>query len=138
MVGFPRSGKTTRALELSKKLGAPIVNPDSVRLAIHGHAYMQKAEPLVWGVAKTMVNALFEAGHEEIVIDACNNTKRRRDEWRFLGDWETVFEVVKTSADICRSRTEDPDLLEVIDRMESQHEPVEEEEGPFHKMVMNR
>jgi len=132
MVGLPRSGKTTRALELSTKFGAPIVSPDAIRSAIHGSGsktYLPKAEPLIWGIAKTMVSALFEAGHDIVIVDACNNTKKRRDEWRF-GEWEVTFETVNTSGEICRGRTINPLLLPVIDRMERDHEPVDpSEEG---------
>lgn len=143
MVGLPRSGKTTRALMLSEALKAPIVNPDSVRLAIHGQAFVPTAEPFVWATAKTMVMALFLAGHEDVIVDVCNNTKKRRDEWKYVAkDFEAlhgtkieiVFETVDTPAEVCRQRAsaseETARLLPVIDRMESQHEPVSEEEGP--------
>lgn len=137
MVGLPRSGKTTRARELSKRLGAPIVCPDAVRLAIHGHAYIPRAEPIVWGVTKTMVTALFEAGHEDVILDACNNTRRRRDEWKF-GPWEIVFEVVTTPPELCLQRAgEDHDLRAVIQRMDEQHEPVGEDEGVGRRVAMD-
>jgi len=147
-VGFPRSGKTTKAKELSKKLSAPIVNPDSVRLAIHGQDYIQDAENFVWATTKAMVKSLFLAGHDTVIIDACNNTRKRRDEWRY-GPWELVFEVVNTTMETCRERAAAPlhkyegvlteealrakrhaaKLVEAIERMHDQHEPVSEDEG---------
>lgn len=145
-VGFPRSGKTTKAQELSKQLNAPIVNPDSVRLAIHGHAYIQSAENFVWATTKAMVHSLFLAGHDTVIIDACNNIKKWRDEWRY-GPWEIVFEVVNTPVEVCLERcaaqVNEPDLseegmkrrenarklMETIERMAFHHEPVTEEEG---------
>lgn len=38
-IGLPRSGKSTWA----KQQGCPVVNPDSIRLALHGKAYIQEA-----------------------------------------------------------------------------------------------
>ena len=128
LVGLPRSGKSTRAQMLSKKLNAPIVNPDSVRKAIHGQAYIQSAEPFVWATTKAMVTSLFLAGHDTVLIHACNNTKRRRDEWRF-GDWELLFEVMKVPKETCVARATEKGLLKVIERMAAQHEPVSDEEG---------
>ncbi|GAF94425.1 unnamed protein product, partial [marine sediment metagenome] len=58
-VGLPRSGKTTWA----RKQGIPMVNPDSIRLALHGKAFIEEAEPMIWTIAKYMVRALFIAGH---------------------------------------------------------------------------
>lgn len=132
MVGLPRSGKTTRARKLSSDLNAPMVSPDAVRKIVCGRAYHQNAEPLVWGVVKTMVQSLFEAGHGTVIVDACNNTKARRDEWKF-GHWKIEIQVVTTPASVCRQRAidscSDPNLLEVIDRMAAFHEPPEKDEG---------
>lgn len=134
-VGLPRSGKSTHAKQLSRKIGAPIVNPDSVRLAVHGQRYVQSEEPFVWVVIKTMVVALFEAGHEEVIIDACNNTRKRRDDWRF-GDWEVVFEVIDTSVEVCLERAEgDDEIIPVIKRMHQHHGPLEKDEGPYKKVT---
>lgn len=126
LVGLPRSGKTT----LAKKAGHPIVNPDAIRLALHGHAYIQDAERFVWATAHLMVKALFKAGHPTVILDACNNSRKRRDDWKNK-TYRRIFWVIPTPADVCRGRVGESDepLLEVIDRMESQHEPVDPEEG---------
>jgi len=126
MVGLPRSGKTTQA----KKAGHPIVNPDAIRLALHGHPYIQSAEPIVWAVAHLMVESLFKAGHPTVILDGCNNTRKRRDEWKSK-TYRRAFWVIPTPADVCRGRIDidNEPLLEVIDRMEDQHEPVEQDEG---------
>jgi predicted kinase len=58
-VGPPRAGKTT----WSQAQGVPIVNPDSVRLALHGRAFFPQAEAMVWAIVGVMVRSLFAAGH---------------------------------------------------------------------------
>lgn len=130
MVGLPRSGKSTRARVLSQTYNAPIVNPDAIRRVICGIDYRQKAEPLVWGVAKTMVMSLFEAGHEMVIVDACNNTRRRRDEWR-SGHWILEFQVVDTPDHVCLLRASDanPNLTSVIKRMVAAQEIPDKDEG---------
>lgn len=129
MVGLPRSGKTTAANGLVEGQGAVIVNSDLIRKAIHGEAFIPTAEPFVWATAHVMVDALFLAGHHTVILDVCNNTRKRRDEWRH-GQWDRrEFVEVTTSAEVCRKRSGgDIRLMAVIDRMEAQHEPVADEE----------
>lgn len=126
LVGLPRSGKTTwAALQ-----GHPIVCPDAIRLALHGARYISEAEPHVWAIAKTMVRALFLAGHGVVVLDACNNTRKRRDEWR-SSRWRREFHAVGTSAEVCTQRAISDgrgELVPVIERMAAQHEPAQEDE----------
>jgi hypothetical protein len=55
--GLPRSGKSTWA----RGQGVPVVNPDSVRLALHGQVYRKESENMVWAIAETMIRALFIA-----------------------------------------------------------------------------
>ena len=128
LVGLPRSGKTTWAT--AEKL--PIVCPDAIRLALHGNAYIQEAEPYVWAIARTMVRSLFLAGHDRVILDACNNTRKRRDEWRSK-EWRRVFHTIgtPTGTEECmrRARADDREhLIPVIERMAGQHEPVTQEE----------
>lgn len=131
LVGFPRSGKTTWA---SQKR-CPIVNPDAIRMALHGRAFVADAEPMVWAIARYMVKALFLAGHNEVVLDACNNSRKRRDPWKDVEAWSRYFIIFATPASVCRDRVEDGEnadgLREAIDRMNDQHEPVTAVEGPF-------
>lgn len=127
MVGLPRSGKST----LARASGLPIVNPDSIRLALHGQAFNPAAEPMVWTLARYMVEALFYAGHQHVVLDATNVTRRRRAAWR-SPDWVTEFAEVMTSKRVCAQRASDNgqvDLIAVIDRMARDFEPVAPEEG---------
>lgn len=121
-VGLPRSGKST----WSKASGHPVVNPDSIRLALHGNAFIPEAEPMVWAMAKYMVKALFLAGHSRVVLDATNTTIKRRNEW-VDASWSRRFKVFDIDALVCRERaiaSERLDLLPVIMRMSAQFEPL--------------
>ena len=116
LVGLPRSGKSTWA----KASGHPIVCPDAIRLALHGQTFCDYAEPMVWTIARYMVKSLFGAGHETVVLDACNTTKKRRQEWESPDEWQTRLEVFCASKDTCIERaraTMRPDIIPVIERM---------------------
>ncbi len=123
MAGLPRSGKTTFA----RAQGHPIVNPDSVRLAIHGQRYLDLLEPLVWIAAKWMVKSLFLAGHSQVVVDATNMTRKRRDAWQ-SPDWRTVFKLIDTPFEECVRRAQavgDAAIIPVIERMNAEYEVLE-------------
>lgn len=126
MVGLPRSGKSTWA----RSRPFPIVSPDAIRLAIHGQRFVAEAEAFVWATAKAMVRALFLAGHDTVILDACNNTRARRDEWRSK-DWDVAFNVIPADAAECIERAEregDLYIIPVITRMADEHEPLGEDE----------
>ena len=118
-VGLPRCGKST----WSKKQGHPIVNPDSIRLAMHGQRFCAKAEPFVWATACIMTESLFLAGHTTVILDATNTNPDRREEWtkRFPNDeYDIELKYFKTSKDECIRRaihTGQDDLIPVIKRM---------------------
>lgn len=121
LVGLPRSGKSTWAREQ----GLPIVCPDAVRLAVHGERFLAKAESIVWVLVHIMVEALFLAGNDTLIIDATNVTTKRRREWetKFGHMAEIEFKVFDTSPSVCKRRaidTNQKDLLDVIDRMAAQ------------------
>jgi predicted enzyme related to lactoylglutathione lyase/predicted kinase len=125
-VGLPRSGKTTWALSQAW----PIVNPDSIRLAIHGQRFLSRAEPFVWATAKAMVRALFLAGHKIVILDATNTRRKLRDEWQ-SEDWATFFKVMDTGAEICLERAaeqRDAEIIPVIERMAARYEPLGHDE----------
>lgn len=125
-VGLPRSGKSTWA----RSQAYPIVNPDSIRLAIHGQRFIAEEEPKVWDTARYMVSALFLAGHSTVIVDATHNTRKRRDAWR-SEKWDTVFKVIDTPFHVCIDRAiaeNDQYILEQIERMHSEHEPLGEDE----------
>ncbi len=119
-VGLPRSGKTTWARAQAR----PIVNPDSIRLAIHGQRFVAMAEPWVWATAKTMVRALFLAGHDVVILDATNLTNKRREDW-LSKEWQTLFHVLDTPKEECLRRAgPDTEIAAVIERMAREIEPL--------------
>jgi predicted kinase len=100
-IGLPYSGKSVWAKGHSKEW--PIVSPDQIRYALHGHRFLHEAEPFVWATAKIMVRALFLAGHKTIVLDACNVTAARRDDW-IDNLWYRKYVVMDISAEACINR----------------------------------
>ena len=116
-VGLPRSGKSTWA----RAQGFPIVNPDAIRLALHGQRFLAQAEPLVWAFAQVMVASLLRAGHGAVIVDATNVTAKRRDQWReWFPDAVVEVKVIGTGPQTCKARAiQDnmPDLVPVIERM---------------------
>ena len=126
MVGLPRSGKTTLALTLD----IPIVNPDSVRLALHGERFLADAEPMVWTLTRYMVVSLFLAGHTSVVLDATNTTRKRRDAW--VDDrWARDFSVMQTPASTCMQRAldaGDTEIVPIIEKMADEYEPLADDE----------
>lgn len=120
-VGLPRSGKTTSAMGMKM----PIVNPDSIRIALHGQRFIGEAEPMVWAMAKYMVAALFEAGHDDVVLDATNTTVKRRDEW-VDERWRRMFIPMAADETECLARAarlNDSYIVPIIEKMAAQYEP---------------
>ena len=124
-VGLPYSGKSTWA----SKSGYPVVCPDHIRTALHGQRFAPDAEPFVWAIATVMVKALFSAGHDCVVLDATNVTKKRRDEW--VGDWTRIAKPMDTDKHECIRRAKsagDDYIVPIIERMAEKFEPVGESE----------
>lgn len=114
-VGFPRSGKSTWA----RKTPYPMVNPDSIRLALHGQRYLQEAEPMVWVLTKIMIKSLFLAGHPTVILDSTNLLASKRKEWE-SDDWEIVLAHRTETEEECVVRAEsegDSEIIPVIRRM---------------------
>lgn len=132
-VGLPRSGKSTAA----RSWGYPIVNPDSIRVALHGQPFVGEAEPFVWAIAKCMVRALFLAGHTRVVLDATNTTRQRRADWKSRS-WNRLFIQFgdRHMRDECITRARAMDatperiagLVAAIERMAEQWEDVADDE----------
>lgn len=121
-VGLPYSGKSTWA----RKQGVPVVCPDEIRIALHGRRFIASAEPFVWAIAHVMVDALFRAGHGVVILDACNNSQKRRDEW-LSNQWSLKFQEFNTAPEECKARATaagDEAIISVIDRMAQEREPL--------------
>jgi predicted kinase len=122
MVGLPRSGKST----LAKKLGFPVVEPDAIRFVIHGTPWRPNVEQLIWSHARIMVEALFHAGHDDVILDAANHTASRRKNWE-SDQWVVQYHYVETDAATCIDRakkTNQEYLIPVIERMDRDFEPL--------------
>jgi predicted kinase len=129
-VGLPRSSKSTWA----RSTGLPMVNPDSIRLAIHGQVFIKEAETLVWTHVKYMIESLFIAGHDKVILDATNTMVRRRREFKSK-KWKCMYKVFDTSKDECIQRAKDSGteyLIPVIKRMCKQFEPLTKDEGELY------
>jgi len=130
MIGLPRAGKSTYVAGIREK-GIPVVNPDSIRLAMHGQRFAKEAEELVWATAKIMVRSLFLAGHQEVVLDATNINRASRDKW-IDPMWTRLFTYISTPPSVCVVRAAQdgmPDLVPVIERMAVDFEKPSDEEG---------
>ena len=141
LAGLPRSGKSTYSREQVEKGSIPsaaIVNPDSIRLAIHGRLHYPQADQFVWYVAKIMTKALFLAGHENVIVDATAITRWQRDSWRKemlfsdLKDFSVEIVHINTSKEECIRRAVDSNqkhMIPVIEKMAEDFEPFDEDEN---------
>ncbi len=80
-----------------------MVEPDAIRQTIHGTPWKLNMEAMVWAIAHIMVEALFQAGHKDVIVDATNHTERRRAEW-CSWEWATKLHIVDTPVETCIER----------------------------------
>lgn len=132
MMGLPRSGKSTWARTHWGLTPFPIVNPDSIRLAVHGQQFYGPAEPLIWSMARIFVRSLFYAGHNYVVLDATNTTRARRDDWK-SSEWTTCFMEIKADLDLCLERAKESGqgLCDAIVSMHNKYEPLGDDEPRY-------
>jgi len=119
-VGLPRSGKSTWA----RVQNHPIVCLGSIRYALHGERFIAISEPYVWAIAGTMVDALFLAGHQYVILDETNTTKKCRDYW-VNNRYKTLFKVFSTTKDECIARAvalNDESIIPIIESMADNYE----------------
>jgi predicted kinase len=130
MVGLPGSGKSVYA----EQLGITVVSPDSFRKAM-GNLFNPKAEKMVWATIDLAVRGLLIAGND-VVIDATNVTKARREPWvkmaKELTDEPLSIFVVDIDTYLCKERNanrEYPVPESVVDRMALSFEMPTNDEG---------
>ena len=128
-VGLPYAGKSTWC----RLTGRPIVSPDAIRLSLHDTRFNTSGHLAVWTIAQYMVQALFIAGHSNVIVDGCHISKKRRDIWRSNAGagrnarWITHFHTFTTPIAVCLGRAasrRDQRIMAVIDRMHNQWEDV--------------
>lgn len=125
-VGLPRSGKST----WSQTQNFPIVSLDCIRLAFHGNKRNSIAEPFIIPIAKVMVQALFNAGHNTVILDSNAVTKAKRKEWESKS-WIRKYVEFYTEKEICIERAKQnnqEDLIPVIERLDSERDPITNDE----------
>ena len=103
MCGLPQSGKSSEA----RQMGHPIVNRDSIRKTIGGTIRYFEEEKRVSEIERIMTESLFNAGHLNVVIDACHVKASYRNAWKKWAD-ERGYSVyvynVLTSLETCVMR----------------------------------
>jgi predicted kinase len=103
MCGLPQSGKSSEAISM----GIPIVNRDSIRKTLGGTIRYFKEEDRVTEIEHIMVESLFNAGHDEVVVDACHLKPAYRNNWsRFAKkrEYDIHFYLIMTSLETCMAR----------------------------------
>jgi predicted kinase len=122
--GYPRSGKSTWA----RQQGVPIVDPDAIRLAKTGQRWWRPIEHEVWSTARTMVRALFWAGHKTVILDTTCYTRLQRDMFAPTPDipWKRYFKPFDTTVTECcrRARETYPQLVDVIKWIDANWEHI--------------
>ncbi len=131
LVGLPRSGKSTWAKDMAYRSEFyPIVNKDSIRLALHGNVFDATKEDEVRKIARVTVTALFLAGHKIVCLDETNITYLRRNEWQSRS-WNVRFKVFSASKEVCIRRAKvkgESKIIPVIEQMAVEFEDLTEEE----------
>lgn len=127
--GLPRSGKSTWAQSQTW----PIVDPDGIRLAMTGQRWWGPIEHEVWATARTMVRALFWAGHNSVILDSTCYSRRQRDMFLPSEDvpWLRFYKPFDTPKSVCCERAMEtyPALVDVINWIDDKWEPIQPEEN---------
>ncbi len=131
LAGLPRSGKSTWAMDMAYRCEFyPVVNKDSIRMALHGKPFDQDREDEVCRIARVSLTALFLAGHSVVCLDETNITYVRRCSWQSRS-WDVRLKVFDTSAEECIRRAKargEKNIIPIIEAMAAQWEPLTEEE----------
>ena len=126
MRGLPKSGKSTKAKDLARLYGCPVVSRDAMRLAVHGTRFLEDLEGEVKEAAGLALKCLAFGGNDVIVVDECHPLKDRTVQWLtslFDGYDKKVklyWEEISTSRKVCIERAlkdKQEDLVPVINSM---------------------
>jgi len=129
LVGLPRAGKTTWALEHI----LPVVSPDAIRQVLLASNTPVVPQAMVDHMASFQIRSLFMAGHTRVILDDCNVKREDRDRWHPKAKeptWEVVFHHVYTGKDACIERAI-VEHIPVIEAMEDEFEPLEADENIY-------
>jgi len=108
------------------------VNPDSVRLALHGEAFIGSAERMIWTISYYMVGSLFLAGHDHVILDATNLTVARRKEW-ISEKWQVKYKVFKASEKTCIDRAKKGGKHYLINVIKTMAEHIDYNVSPIYR-----
>jgi predicted kinase len=106
-------------------MGHPIVNRDSIRKTIGGSIRYFGNEVRVTKIEHIMAESLFNAGHKNVIIDACHVKETYRNDWKKWAD-ERGYSVyvynILTSLETCVARAkrrfpDEPQFPGVIRKM---------------------
>lgn len=124
LCGLPRSGKSTFSRKWESEpdpdgLTRIVLNCDQVRLALHGHRWIGKAEPMVHATYSVMINTLMLNPKLQILLDDTHTTVLSIRNVLNL-DPDANFIYIHCEPEEARKRaidTNQSDLIPVIDRM---------------------
>jgi len=115
-VGLTGSGKSTWA----QKSGYPVVGRDAFGHALNAFncfdAFSKKNYQKLFIILKIAIYALFDSGHDTVVLDWTNVTKKDREYW-LHDSWETEYKIIPTDVETCLSRNNRPNTKEDIQRL---------------------
>jgi len=120
-VGYPLSGKSTFSKMLKEKFNFVIINPDTIRLALHGKPFEPLAESFVWANVGLTARSLLMLDYK-ILIDATSITRERRKVWATMAkEFNIPLDIfwIPTPKNICHERNNrlqrwDPGVIEKI------------------------
>jgi predicted kinase len=145
LLGYPGSGKSTFARQLSARMGYIRVNSDELRDYMYGHraeVHDPKNNPAVFGALDYMAAQLLAVGHS-VVYDANNNRHRDRIKHQKLAAQygaETVVLWVKAPLEVARQRElqrqQNPDHLAIPADLYERIAGALEEPLPTEKAIM--
>jgi len=127
MMGLPRAGKSTWAMQQ----GVPVVCLDAIRLAKTGQRWWGPIEHEIWPTARTMVRALFLAGHPDVILDITSLKREHRSNFKCSSDvlWKRYVQIIDTDVEVCKQRALEtyPELEPIIDWFYEHKEPIDVE-----------